>query len=274
LASDGSARGRGPAGDDPYAGIADIYDFSYEDFSEDIDFYENLARSVDGELLELGVGSGRVAIPLAESGYRVTGIDTSPTMLAQARRRLATTKLRRGGALELVEADMTSFDLGRRFAFVFVAANTFQHLLTSRDQLACLRCAAAHLAQEGLFVLSVQSPLSVSWDEADGAPAPLLLDWTRYDPASGNLIMKFVAAQSEPARMVRRLTYVYDRIAADGAVKRSVLLTELRHSTEAELTLLLQQVGLRVTHVYGDYDLSPVGVGDNLILVARPEAPR
>ena len=64
--------------EDPYAPIADIYDFSYEDFIEDVDFYENLARSVDGPILELGVGSGRAAIPLAEAGYEVVGIDYRP----------------------------------------------------------------------------------------------------------------------------------------------------------------------------------------------------
>jgi SAM-dependent methyltransferase len=258
---------------DPYASIADIYDFSYEDFSDDVDFYENLAQSAGGPILELGVGSGRAAIPLAEAGYKVTGIDTSPSMLAKARTRLAQTRLRRGGRLELIEADMTDFDLGRRFGFVFVAANTFQHLLTTRDQTACLRCVAAHLEKDGIFVLSVLSPASVSWDD-DGTAVPLLFDWARLDATTGDTVMKFVAAQADTARMIRKLTYVYDRVRTDGSVHRSVFTTELRHSTQAELTLLLQQVGLRVTHVYGDYDLSPVGIGDNLIVVARPEAAR
>jgi hypothetical protein len=53
-----------------------------------------------------------------------------------------------------------------------------------------------------------------------------------------------------------------------------VFTTELRYSSQAELTLLLQEAGLRVTHVYGDYDLSPVGQGDNLVFVARVEGPR
>ena len=74
--------------EDPYAPIAEIYDFSYNDFLEDVDFYDNLARAVDGPILELGVGSGRVAIPLAQAGYEVVGIDNSPTMLAVARARL------------------------------------------------------------------------------------------------------------------------------------------------------------------------------------------
>jgi hypothetical protein len=256
--------------DDPYAPIADIYDFSYEDFTDDIGFYENLARSVDGPLLELGVGSGRVAVPLAKAGFDVVGIDNSASMLDQGHRRLkAAGKLK--GNLELLLGDMTSFDLGRKFAMVFIAANTFQHLLTTEEQLACLRCARAHLQADGIFSLGVRSPTSVSWEEAEWAP--LQLNWTRTDPATGDVIMKLAAEQPDPARMVRRLTYVYDRVSLDGAVRRSVFVTELRHSTQAELALLLQQAGLRVTHVYGDYDLSPVEFGDDLIFVARLEEP-
>jgi SAM-dependent methyltransferase len=256
--------------EDPYAPIADIYDFSYEDFTEDVPFYENLARLVDGPLLELGAGSGRVAVPLAKAGFDVTGIDNSPSMLAQAKRRQKAAG-RLEGRLKLQAGDMTSFDLGRQFALVYVAANTFQHLLTTDDQLACLQRARDHLQPDGLFAFSVRSPTSVSWEETDWAP--LQLNWTRTDPATGDLVMKLAAEQPDPARMVRRLTYVYDRVAKDGAVKRSVFVTELRHSTEAELALLLQQAGLRVTHVYGDYDLSPVGFGDDLIFVARLEEP-
>jgi hypothetical protein len=83
--------------------------------------------------------------------------------------------------------------------------------------------------------------------------------------------MKFIASEADPARMTRRLTYVYDRIH-DGSVSRSVFETELRYSTQAELQALLQEAGLRVTHVYGDYDLSPVGADtENLVFVARKE---
>jgi hypothetical protein len=167
---------------------------------------------------------------------------------------------------------MTAFDLKRRFAMIFVAADTFQHLLTIAAQQACLACVRRHLAPGGLFVLSVRSPASVDW--AESGPAPLLLDWTRRDPQTGETVMKLIAAESDPARMLRKLTYVYDRLGPDGSVRRSVFTTELRHSTEGELRLLLQHAGLRVTHVYGDYDMSPVGVGENIIVVARAEGPR
>jgi len=258
--------------DDPYAPVADIYDFSYEGFDDDVEFYDTLARSVDGAVLELGVGSGRVALPLARRGHEVVGIDTSPSMLDVAQAQLKTTRLRKGSLL-LLDADMTNFELNRKFGLVFAAANTFQHMLTTREQLTCLQRVAAHVAPGGVFALSIRSPVTVDWDEG-GVPAPLLLDWVREEPSTGARVMKMVAAQAEPERMVRRMTYVYDRVYPDGNVRRSLFVTELRYSTEAEIRLLLQQVGLRVTHVYGDYDLSPVGQGDNLVFVARAEGSR
>src|SRR3990172_7672 len=70
--------------EDPYSSIADLYDLAYGDFLDDVAFYENLARAVEGPVLELGVGSGRVAIPLAQAGLEVVGIDVSPSMLHPA----------------------------------------------------------------------------------------------------------------------------------------------------------------------------------------------
>ena len=260
-----------PLPDDSYAPIAALYDLSYGDFTDDVDFYENLAQVSGGPILELGVGTARVALPLAEAGYEVVGLDASKSMLERARRRLAGLALKKG-SVALLEGDMRRFDLDRRFGLVFIAADTFQHLLTTEDQRACISCVARHLQPSGIFTMSVRSPASVSWDEV-GVPAPLLLDWTKTEPETGDLVMKFIAAEADPARMVRKLTYFYDRVH-EGVVLRSVFVTELRYSTQAEIELLLQQQGLRVTHVYGDYDLSPVGQGDDLIFVARVEANR
>src|SRR6476646_3775781 len=120
---------------DPYAPISDI-----------------LARSVDGAVLELGVGSGRVALPLARRGHEVVGIDTSASMLDAAQAQLKGVRLRRGSLL-LLEADMTNFDLQRQFGLVFAAANTFQHMLTTREQLTCLQRAANHVMPGGIFAM-------------------------------------------------------------------------------------------------------------------------
>jgi SAM-dependent methyltransferase len=255
---------------DPYAAIAELYDLSYADFDGDADFYAELAQICDGPILELGVGSGRVAVPLAKAGYRVVGIDTSRPMLARGRDYAARAGVPAGN-LDLREGDMMDFDLAERFGLVFVAADTFQHLQTTAEQLACARAAARHLLPGGVFAMSIRSPASVSWDDA-GYATPLLHDWTRTDPATGDQISRFVSAHPDPARMTREMTYFYDRLH-DGIVQRTVFQTTLRYSTQAEIELVLQQAGLRVTHLYGDYDLSPVGAAtDNLIFVARAAA--
>jgi SAM-dependent methyltransferase len=255
--------------DDPYASVASVYDLSYGDFLDDVDFYDNLAQISGGAVLELGAGTGRVAVPLAQAGYDIVGIDESLSMIAIARRRAESLKLDKG-KLEFVEGDMRNFNLVRKFGLIFAAADTFQHLQTTADQRQCISCVVKHLAPSGIFAMSIRSPATVSWDEV-GVAAPLLLDWTKTDPETGDLLMKFISAEADPARMVRRMTYFYDRLH-DGQVQRTVFTTDLRYSTRSEIELLLQQQGLRVTHVYGDYDLSPVGQGDDLIFVARAEA--
>jgi hypothetical protein len=115
----------------------------------------------------------------------------------------------------------------------------------------------------------MREPTSVDWDEGRDA-APVVLHWTRRDPATGELVIKLVAAEANAGLMVRHLTYIYDRLR-DGAVHRTVFETDLRYSTRAEIEMLLQEAGLHVTHVYGDYDLSPAGSGENLIFMARAE---
>jgi hypothetical protein len=96
----------------------------------------------------------------------------------------------------------------------------------------------------------------------------------RPDPETGDLVTKMVASEPDAARMVRHLTYLYDRSGKDGIVRRTVFETDLRYSSQAEVELLLQEAGLRVTHVYGDYDLAPVGPDtEQLIFVARAGSP-
>src|SRR6266540_3949146 len=102
-----------PSDPDPYLPMADLYDFAYGDYSDDSDFYLNLARATGGPILELGSGTGRVAFPLANAGHRVVGIDTSTSMLARASEKLKASRLARG-RLSFVEADMTTFTLEGR----------------------------------------------------------------------------------------------------------------------------------------------------------------
>src|SRR5579884_2028833 len=104
-----------------YDPFARFYDLDTEGIDADLPFWIGLARRAGGPILEIGCGTGRVLIPLAEAGFRVVGVDVSSAMLAIARDKVAASGV--GDHVELVQADALSLDLGQVFAFVFIALN-------------------------------------------------------------------------------------------------------------------------------------------------------
>jgi SAM-dependent methyltransferase len=124
-------------------GFADRYDEWSAEMTEDVAFYVGLARDADGPLVELAVGSGRVAIPVAQAtGRPVIGIDTSPAMLAQARDRAAEA----GVDLELREGDMRAFELAEPAALIYCPFRGLLHLPTWADRRRTFERVAASLA--------------------------------------------------------------------------------------------------------------------------------
>ncbi|MDP9238960.1 MAG: class I SAM-dependent methyltransferase [Chloroflexota bacterium] len=253
---------------DPYADdeLAELYDLDHAGYDDDLALYEQFARRAATPVLELGVGSGRVARYLAAHGHRVVGIDSSPAML----RRLAASL---DGELEprvrLVETDMRSIVLGEHFELIYCALNTFEHLLSSEDQFAALRCVAAHLARGGVFVFQIRALTSIEWTEPR---SPLQLQWLRPHPASGDMVAKTSSTSVAPARQLITNTIIFDRTAGDGTVHRRMLEVMLRLTGRFEMELLLRQAGLRLSTLYGDCDLSPFDDdSDTMIVVAELE---
>ena len=131
-----------------YDGFAPIYDAWSADMTEDVDFYVELAREADGPIVELAIGAGRVAIPIAErTGKKVIGIDSSPAMLALARERAAAA----GVDLELREGDMRDFSLEEQAALVICPFRSLLHLPTWRDRHRVFKRVAASLRPGGRF---------------------------------------------------------------------------------------------------------------------------
>ena len=131
-----------------YDPFAPIYDRWSEHMTEDVPFYLDLAREADGPMVELAVGTGRVAIPVArETGKRVVGIDRSPAMLAVARERAAEA----GVDLVLREQDMRDFDLDEPAALVYSPFRSLLHLPTWGDKRRVFDRVAANLEPGGRF---------------------------------------------------------------------------------------------------------------------------
>ena len=132
------------------------------DTVDDIPFYVGLAQEATsrGErVLELGCGTGRVAVPMAQAGAAVTGLDSSPAMLA-----IAKTKAERAGmGVRWVESDMADFDLAERFGLVVIPFRSFLHLISAQEQTGCLQSIHRHLIARGRLALNFYvAPAGVS----------------------------------------------------------------------------------------------------------------
>src|SRR5690606_8126514 len=132
---------------------AALYDYEYRRRRADVSFYVDLAAQhlggEPGRILELACGSGRLTAPLVRRGHSVLGLDTSASMLARARARVARLGLAARDRAAFVRADMRRFALGARFPLIVMAFNSFEHLYTRVDVAQCLERVREHLEPGG-----------------------------------------------------------------------------------------------------------------------------
>ena len=122
-----------------------LYDLENADFEPDGPFYLALAEKYGDPILDLGCGTGRVTIPLAQQGYMITGLDIASEMLDLARFKAADLPI------QWVEADLRAFQLDQHFQMICTTGRVFPHLLTRSDQEAALARIREHLAPGGIF---------------------------------------------------------------------------------------------------------------------------
>ena len=235
---------------DPFAVVAQFYDLDLEGYDEDVQFYLELALARGRSVLELGCGTGRVAVALARAGLDVVGVDVSAAMLSVARERT------HDAGAELVEADMRSLELGRRFDTVLIPLGGLQHAETASDVAATLATVARHLAPGGLAVIDVEAPQP---DDLAAGPQPLVEHWTRRWPperADEGQVTKLVSVVGRPAAGLREVTWHFDVQPAEGPLRRLTQRFTLRLITHGELELAARLAGLAVTASYGDHALT------------------
>lgn len=250
---------------DPYAPFARFYDADYARVTEDVPMYLGFAQRTGGPVLELGCGTGRLLLPLAQAGYAVTGVDASPAMLAVAKRKLAEAGLM--SRARLVQADMRDFHVEERFPLAFIALNTFMHLETQADQLRALRCWRRHLAPGGLLIIDLFHPDLASLLEADGR-LDEVARWT--DPETGATVQKLCTRTVDWATQTLSVTFVYDETLPDGTLRRTLAPFKMRYLWRYEAELLLDKAGYAVEEVYGSWQLEPfTSDSARMILVAR-----
>jgi SAM-dependent methyltransferase len=237
-----------------YDPFADIYDEWAQHMTEDVPFYVELAREAEGPIVELAVGNGRVAIPVArETGRKVIGIDSSPAMLAQARERVQEA----GVDVELHEGDMRDLELEEPAGLIYCPFRALLHLPTWADRRRVFERVAAALRPGGRFAWNVFvfDPTLAARFQAEGVRAhgddSRLWEQTVYDPTDNRL--DITAWVGEPGQDERKLSLWW--------VNRS------------EWEGLIDVAGLEQEALYGDFERKPLGPEDReFVWVTRKQA--
>jgi ubiquinone/menaquinone biosynthesis C-methylase UbiE len=244
----------------PYRAIAEYYDAENEHHAvlrQDVPFFlgQLPARPRRQSVLELAVGTARAAIPIAQAGHRVVGVDYAPEMLAIARRKRDAVGLG-DRDLRLLEGDCLKLTLGETFDWVCIFFNTFLAFTTLEEQDAVLQSARRHLKPRGRFWLDVFQPdLKRLARPVSRGLDPTLFYVPRYD----RTVLKTTDIVQHPERQAARVTFDYRWIGKDAAEVRRSRSFDMAYVFPRELRILLERNGLRMEHLWGDYDGSPLG---------------
>jgi SAM-dependent methyltransferase len=226
--------------------IADLYDEWYlrgdhpalGDVADTVSFLKDLAG--EGPALELGIGTGRVALPLRDAGVRVRGIDASEAMVAKLAEKPG------GEAIPVTIGSFADFTLDERFRLIFVAFNTFFGLESQTEQISSLRSIARHLTDDGVFVMEAFVP-----------------DQARFD--RGQRVQAIKVGTDE----VRLEASVHDALAQQSTTQHVVIREDgirlvpvrIRYAFVPELDLMAHLAGLRLRERWAGWNREPFGAG-------------
>jgi SAM-dependent methyltransferase len=228
-----------------YDEIAHIYDPWSRSVTEDVEFYVDHALASGGPVVELAVGTGRIAIPIAAAGVRVIGVDASPEMLEVARRSAAA-----AGVAELVDlrvGDLREPPVAERVPLVICPFRSLLHMETEDEKLRALRAAESLLEPGARFVFDVFAPSREDIEETNGR-------WLEREPG--------IWERADWDEATRTLSLS----VRSGDVTTSFGLHWL---SAPEWLGLLDEAGLEVEALYGWFDRRPYDGEEDLVFVTR-----
>ena len=250
----------------PYDAWADIYDSVFSYVIDDIPFYVEEATRAGGKVLELGCGTGRVSIPIAQASMDVVGIDSSSAMLARARE-----KARESGTpnLKLLRADMRDFNISGKFDLVIIPFRGFLSLLSVDDEIRTLMNIRRHIATGGKLIFDIFVPdLNMMVQEGD---VPYhFRDVT--DPKTGKRLIIWNQASYDAFSQVMDIRTTIEQLDDSGRVSSKMYRDfALRYIFRWEMHHLIRLCGYDVLALYGDFERGQFHEGSaEMVWVASP----
>ena len=248
------------------------YDLIHRGLPGEAEFYVGQAVRAGGPLLDIGCGTGRIAIPAALSGLDVVGLEVSAEMLDVCEDKLEAL----GdcpGSLELVLGDMRNFELERRFPMAIMAYRTLMHLLEPEHQLEALACAMDHLEPGGTLILNVWAARPELIAPLVGPTAGALQLVGRHGFEDGTGLVHYRATRCQPLAQRIDEEHLLHELDEQGQVVAShALAMERCWQSVRELGHLVARAGFEVQALFGDFDCNPPGDGnqEQIWVLRRP----
>ena len=242
-----------------YGKAAKFYDLFGE--KPDVDFYKGQALLSRGRVLELGVGTARLALELARSGITVVGIDNSRDMLRVAKRKLAREPREVRRRIMLKRGDMRNLRLQGKFSMIYIPASTFDHHTRVEDQRKVLRCVRRNLEDGGRFVFDVEQ-------FSPGKP-PCSWWMERKEIGKGRTVVRSGFVRSNLREKVSTLHLFFDLYRNGKLIERYYEHGQVAIFTKRQLVRLLEETGFGVEAVYGDFESNHTVRSPRMVFVAR-----
>lgn len=240
---------------DPFAEIYDLWVESAPVTRRNAPFYVEEYLRARGPVVELGVGTGRIAVEAAQRGRAVIGVDGSPRMLERCRERVRAAGVE--ALVTLVQADLREFSLPELAGLVAIPFHTIGSLLGDDDKRACLRRIHAHLAPGGRLVFDhfvFDAALA-----ARTAGTPHLRAEAR--DAAGRPLLLWVCNRYDLERRLIRIVAWTDAVEADGRAERRHRFLDLSWIEPERMRALLEETGFEVEALHGDFERRPFVAG-------------
>ncbi len=237
------------------------YDLIHKGLPGEAEFYVGHAVKHGGPALEVGCGTGRIAIPMAMSGLDVTGLDNSAPMLSVCREKLAQVSPV-PGKLKLVQADMRDFTLERQFPLALMTYRTFMHCLTPEEQLACLKCIHLHLEPGGELLCNLWAARPgtlVKFPPEFDEKAYQLAGTTHIPGEDLTLVHMHNAWRDDHRQLLHERHWLQEKDLRGKIVHEEHLTMTRAWVTPREMEHLVARVGFDVVAVLGNFDGERLG---------------
>jgi SAM-dependent methyltransferase len=245
-----------------YGPASKFYDLFRSD--EDVDFYKRLAVRCGGRVLELGVGTARVALELARSGIEVWGVDASQFMLdvAIAKLKRENGSVRRRAKFQL--GDIRDFHFDKKFSLVYIPSSTYEHCVLEEDQGRCLTCVYEALEGEGLLAFDISQ-------RKNSSKPTWWID--RRELNQHKEAVRIIFSRTNQQTGVVSVNLFFE-LYHDGLLsERFHEYGEVRIFSRSDVETLLGNHGFKVEKVYGDFNCSPpTGRYSRLIFIAKKKS--